>query len=120
LTANITQKPWGHEELVEHNGRYCIKHLVIRPGGMLSKQYHRVKQESLCLIEGEAEIELDGVFLAMESGRWYPITPGLVHRMRCSAGPGAKILEVSTPELDDVVRLEDQYGRADASSAVTT
>lgn len=110
-------KPWGWEEILELNDHYCIKHLFIDSGHRLSKQYHERKTETLMLVQGEAELTLGASateqVVVMELSRLFAIPPGTVHRLKARGGHGALILEVSTLELDDVVRVEDDYGRSD-------
>jgi mannose-6-phosphate isomerase len=110
------EKPWGYELLWAHTDRYVGKILHIRKGESLSYQYHRVKDESIRLLSGamELEVELDGErkTLSFKPGDCLHIVPGMKHRM--VAVDDCDVLEVSTPELDDVIRLEDRYGRAAA------
>ena len=108
-------KPWGYELILAHTERYAGKILHVDPGHALSLQYHERKEETLYLLKGSYElvVEEDGemVHRQMREGDVYHIPVGTKHRM--VAGPeGCDIIEVSTPELDDVVRLEDRYGRA--------
>lgn len=107
-------KPWGREEIFAETERYAGKLLYIDPGQSLSLQYHRRKDETLYVLEGEVILEV-GTEDAMTTvrltrGQSYRITPGTRHRM--SAETACVLAEVSSPELDDVVRLEDRYGRA--------
>jgi mannose-6-phosphate isomerase len=113
-------KPWGHELIWAHTDRYVGKVLHIRAGEALSLQYHRVKDETIMVLAGELQL----VFFAdgedprsrtLAAGEPFHITPGLRHRM--IALSDVDVLEVSTPELDDVVRLEDRYGREGTSKA---
>ena len=110
------EKPWGHELIWAHTARYVGKILHINEGESLSYQYHRVKDETIRLLSGslELEVELEGkrTKLGLQPGDCVHIIPGMKHRML--ALKECDVLEVSTPELDDVVRLEDRYGRADA------
>lgn len=109
-------KPWGYELIWAHTDRYVGKILHIRKGESLSYQYHRVKDESVRLLQGvmEMEVEVEGLRqkLRLEAGDCLRIVPGMRHRM--SALEDCDVLEVSTPELDDVVRLKDRYGRAES------
>jgi mannose-6-phosphate isomerase-like protein (cupin superfamily) len=111
----IVNKPWGHELIWAHTERYVGKILHINKGESLSYQYHRVKDESIRLLSGmlEIETETDGnrEILRFAPGDCLHIVPGMEHRM--IAVEDCDVLEVSTPELDDVVRLEDRYGRVD-------
>jgi mannose-6-phosphate isomerase-like protein (cupin superfamily) len=114
--GQIVEKPWGHELIWAHTARYVGKILHINEGESLSYQYHRVKDETIRLLSGslELEVELEGkrTKLGLQPGDCVHIIPGMKHRML--ALKECDVLEVSTPELDDVVRLEDRYGRADA------
>lgn len=112
------EKPWGWELIWALTDRYCGKLLFVRRGASLSLQYHRVKDESWLVREGRAELEvgpLDGPLerLEIQAGDAFRFPPGTVHRVR--ALEDLLVLEVSTPDLDDVVRLEDAYGRAGTS-----
>ena len=108
-------KPWGYELIFAHTDRYVGKILHIDPHCALSLQYHEIKDETLHLLSGEYELEVeeDGEMVRhrMRPGDTYHIAVGTRHRMT-TAESSCDILEVSTPELDDVVRLEDRYGRA--------
>ena len=109
------EKPWGYELIFAHTDRYVGKILHINPGEALSLQYHRIKDETLHLLDGEYELEVEEegemVRHQMKPGDTYHIATGTKHRMTTGSN-SCDILEVSTPELDDVVRLEDRYGRA--------
>ena len=108
-------KPWGYELIFAHTDRYVGKILHVNPGQALSLQYHEVKDETLYLAEGEVELVVEEAgaltSLVLRGGDSYHITPNTRHRM-VAGEEGCDIIEVSTPELDDVVRLEDRYGRA--------
>lgn len=107
-------KPWGYELRWAVTNRYVGKVIHVNAGHALSLQYHEVKEETILLWNGRIkfEIERDGRRVAQEMtpGQSIHITPGTVHRM--TAIEDSDIFEVSTPELQDVVRLEDRYGRA--------
>ena len=108
-------KPWGYELVYALTERYCGKILFVRAGEELSLQFHRAKDETLYVQSGRAEFEIGdpGRQTDVEivgAGRSFRLAPGTVHRIR--AIEDTTLLEVSTPELDDVVRLEDRYGRA--------
>jgi mannose-6-phosphate isomerase len=112
--GRIVEKPWGYEIIWAHTERYVGKVLHINKGESLSYQYHVVKDETIRLLSGalEMDIEKDGEQrkLSLRPGECLHIVPGMKHRM--IAIDDCDVLEVSTPELDDVVRLEDRYGRA--------
>ncbi len=108
-------KPWGYELIWAETGRYVGKILHVRAGEILSLQYHEEKDETLFLLEGEVRMwvgdDVEGLReVDLGRGESYHIAPGTLHRME--AVQDADILEASTPELEDVVRLEDRYGRA--------
>ena len=108
-------KPWGHELIWARTDRYVGKILHIRAGEALSLQYHRVKDETLLLLSGSLEIALGDSEAALDTSVLAPgervhVWPGRLHRL--TARSDCQVLEVSTPELDDVVRLADRYGRA--------
>ena len=108
------EKPWGHELIWAQTERYVGKILHIKKGESLSLQYHRGKEETLYLQSGAMTVEIaqEGETLRphpMKPGDVLHITPGLRHRMIATLD--CDVFEVSTPELDDVVRLEDRYGR---------
>jgi mannose-6-phosphate isomerase-like protein (cupin superfamily) len=110
-----TDKPWGHEIRFALTDRYCGKILFVRAGEALSLQYHEVKDEAWYVLDGRALLllgDLGGPFeeTIIEPGRAFRFSPGTVHRVTALAD--TSILEVSTPEVGDVVRLEDRYGRA--------
>lgn len=111
--GKIVAKPWGYELIWAHTDRYVGKILHINRGEALSYQYHCVKDESIRLLTGlmEMDIENNGAQsrLILKPGDCLHIVPGMKHRM--TALEECDVLEVSTPELDDVVRLDDRYGR---------
>ncbi len=114
------EKPWGHELIWALTDRYCGKLLYVRAGQSLSLQFHREKDESWLVQSGRAKLELGeagaGVLLeeVIGAGAAFHYVPGTVHRV--TALEDTTILEVSTPQLDDVVRLEDAYGREGTSA----
>ncbi|MFN0061063.1 MAG: cupin domain-containing protein [Myxococcaceae bacterium] len=113
------EKPWGYELIWAHTDRYVGKLLHIKKGHKLSLQYHQKKDETIHVQSGELLFVVDegqGVIeKRMMPGESYHVRPFTKHRM--VAVTDCDILEVSTPELDDVVRLEDAYGRAGTSAA---
>lgn len=114
-SGHKVKKPWGYELIWAQTERYVGKILHINQGESLSYQYHEVKDETIRLLSGvmEMDVESDGerCKLTLLPGECLRIKPGVKHRM--IAIEDCDVLEVSTPELDDVVRLEDRYGRAD-------
>ena len=117
-TAKIVEKPWGYEVIWAHTDRYVGKVLHINKGESLSYQYHVVKDETIRLLSGALamDVEINGERRRLElaPGDGLHIVPGMKHRM--TAVEDCDVMEVSTPELDDVVRLEDRYGRADSAA----
>jgi mannose-6-phosphate isomerase-like protein (cupin superfamily) len=117
--SHRVEKPWGYELIWALSEHYCGKILFVRAGEALSLQFHKVKDESWYVLEGRAELELGApgqrVLDAevIRPGAAYRFRPGTVHRVH--ALEDTRILEVSTPHLDDVVRLEDSYGREGTS-----
>ncbi|MGH9458319.1 MAG: cupin domain-containing protein [Thermoanaerobaculia bacterium] len=111
-------KPWGHELIWARTERYVGKILHIRAGESLSLQYHERKEETLYLLDGSVRLTLgkDGETrtVSMAPGEAFHIPPFLIHRIE--ALESSNLLEVSTTELDDVVRLEDRYGREGTSA----
>ncbi len=118
MAAEIVKidKPWGYELHWAKTDRYVGKVLHIDAGHALSLQYHDRKEETILLWSGRLlfEIEEDGALVRreMKPGERIHVEPKTVHRM--TALEDCEIFEVSTPELDDVIRLEDRYGREDA------
>ena len=113
--VRFVQKPWGHETIWAHSEHYVGKVLHIKAGHALSVQYHNQKDETIFLwsVKLLFEIQEGGRLERHEvsPGARFHVTPGTVHRM--TAIEDCDVFEVSTPELDDVVRLEDRYGRQD-------
>ncbi len=108
-------KPWGHELIFAHTPQYVGKILHIKRGESLSLQFHRQKDETIMVLSGKLHFEHFAEGQPPATVELLPmvpfhITPGLRHRMM--ALEETDVVEVSTPELDDVVRLEDRYGRA--------
>jgi mannose-6-phosphate isomerase len=111
------EKPWGYELIWALTEQYAGKLLAVKAGHALSLQFHKEKDESWYVLEGRVELEFSAAgekttaSEVVTPGAAFRITPGTVHRIR--AIEDTVIVEVSTPQLDDVVRLEDVYGRAD-------
>jgi mannose-6-phosphate isomerase len=113
------EKPWGYELIWAHADQYVGKVLFVKAGESLSLQFHREKDESWLVQSGRAKLELGSAGDAVlkeeiiGAGAAFRYRPGTVHRV--TALEDTTILEVSTPHLDDVVRLEDRYGREGTS-----
>jgi quercetin dioxygenase-like cupin family protein len=119
VDVTIVPKPWGHEIIWARTDRYVGKILHIKAGHALSVQYHERKDETVYLLRGELAywVRLGDEPLRdmrLREGDAFRITPGTVHYME--AVTDCDVLEASTPELDDVVRLEDRYGREGTSA----
>ena len=114
-------KPWGHEVRWATNEKYLGKILHINRGKRLSRQYHEVKDETIYVLQGILILELGQdeeknqkaeKTLVLETGESYRIKPGTIHRFCAPTEGFVRLIEVSTPEIDDVVRLQDDYGRS--------
>lgn len=118
--VTIVPKPWGHEVIWAHTDRYVGKVLHINAGQRLSDQFHQRKDETVHLLSGELIywVQQDGDDamrdMHLKQGESFRITPGTIHSME--AVTDCDILEASTPDLDDVVRLRDRYGRQGTSA----
>ena len=114
MSVTRVDKPWGYELHWAKTDRYVGKILHINAGHALSLQYHNKKDETIYVQSGKMQFEIGPLGGQMETHEMHPgdsvhVTPLTVHRM--TAIEDCDLLEVSTPELDDVVRLEDRYGR---------
>ena len=113
-TARRVDKPWGHELIWTHTDRYVGKLIVIEAGRRLSLQKHLYKDESVLVISGRMRLHLEddsGTIQAIElgPGDHHRVPVGRIHRFE--AIDRTELVEVSTPELDDVIRIEDDFGR---------
>mgnify|MGYP003124891606 FL=1 len=112
----IVDKPWGYEEIIVNTGKYVMKRIFIKAGHRLSKQFHIEKNETVYVSKGLLLLDLsdspnDSNIMKLAEGKSWRITPKTVHRFTAPPDQNVELFEVSTPELDDVVRLEDDYGR---------
>jgi mannose-6-phosphate isomerase-like protein (cupin superfamily) len=119
VTPRQVDKPWGWELVWAETGSYAGKLLYVRAGESLSLQLHEVKEESWLVRDGRAKLELgerDGELQEREigAGDAFHLPAGTLHRL--TALEDTLVIEVSTPHLDDVVRLEDHYGREGTSA----
>ncbi|HEY8818192.1 MAG TPA: cupin domain-containing protein [Candidatus Limnocylindrales bacterium] len=117
--ARRVEKPWGHELIWAHTDRYVGKILVIEAGQRLSLQRHLVKDESIFVTSGRLRLHLEdeaGMVRVeeLEAGDHRHVPTGRIHRYE--AIERTELMEVSTPELDDVVRIEDDFGREGTSA----
>ena len=113
--AQVIEKPWGREEIVEINDKYMLKKLTMWAGHRCSLQYHNAKKETIYVLSGVLKIIQGASKETLEEKLYRPgdtitIPPGLIHRME--GVEDTVYLEASTPEIDDVVRLVDDYQRA--------
>lgn len=102
-------KPWGYENILEQNDDYVLKELSMKANHACSLQYHELKRETIYVLFGRLEIVIEDITKIYERFEYVTINPRKVHRMR--AVSDCLYLEASTTQLDDVVRLEDEYGR---------
>ena len=108
------EKPWGKEEVLEFNDKYMVKRLTMWKGHRCSLQFHNLKRETIYVLEGRLRI-ISGPSQAelntrvYRPGEYITLLPGVIHRME--AEQDSVYLEASTPEMDDVVRLSDDYER---------
>lgn len=109
------EKPWGYEFIWAQTDNYVGKIIHINSGHKLSRQYHNVKEETFYVKSGSMTLEIgppDNFQLyVMVEGDVYHCPPNTIHRMVADCGSSVDVIEVSTNHLDDVVRLEDDYGR---------
>ena len=114
------EKPWGYEIVYAENERYAGKILFLRAGERLSLQYHERKDETIYVLSGELDLQIgeDGALelRRLRKGDACHIPPGMRHRM--IGVTDCEIAEASSPELDDVIRLEDVYGRAERARSL--
>ena len=113
------EKPWGYELIWAETDQYVGKILHVNAGEALSLQYHETKDETIYILSGTMLFQAgpsadELVDYHMEAGQRFHVTTGTVHRM--VAETDVDILEASTPHLEDVIRLEDRYGRVDESA----
>jgi mannose-6-phosphate isomerase-like protein (cupin superfamily) len=110
----IVEKPWGREEIWAETSKYVGKYLYINRGHRLSLQYHEKKEETIRVISGTLTLETGNnppQFLTLEPGEVYHVKPHTIHSFGASVHDDVVLVEVSTPELEDVVRLRDDYSR---------
>jgi mannose-6-phosphate isomerase-like protein (cupin superfamily) len=113
------EKPWGSELIWTHTDRYVGKLISVNAGARLSLQFHNEKDESIFIVDGTLNLHLENDNGEVEQielgpGASQRIETGRIHRFEAISD--VRLIEVSTPELDDVVRLEDDYGREGTSA----
>jgi mannose-6-phosphate isomerase-like protein (cupin superfamily) len=119
IDTRRVEKPWGHELIWALTDRYCGKILVIETGRRLSLQYHEKKDEAILVMSGRLLLHLDdddGNMTSRELGPGEGAHVAVGRRHRYEAIERVELVEVSTPELDDVVRVEDDFGREGTSA----
>ena len=109
IDVRIIEKPWGREIWLAFEDEYAGKILEVTKGSRLSYQYHERKKETMYVLEGKIKLVHDGGELVLKEGQSVTIHPKDKHRIE--ALTDVKIVEVSTSHLDDLVRIEDDYGR---------
>ena len=110
----IIEKPWGREVWIAHNDKYAFKLIEFKTGSRSSLQYHERKHETIYVDQGKLEVEIEdeqGQLLTFILGPGDVIENSPMRKHRVTAIEDVRLFEVSTPELDDVVRIEDDYGR---------
>jgi len=115
----IVEKPWGREEIIVHTDKYVMKRLWINEGQRLSRQFHIKKDETIVVTKGTLLLDLstndlESNVVKLEEGQSWRIIPKTIHRFTAPGDRPVELFEVSTPELDDAVRLSDECGRAGA------
>ena len=106
-------KPWGSEEIIAHTQNYVMKKMLINPGQRMSLQYHEKKEETIFVVQGTLLVWTDSESepIKINPGQTYHVKPKSVHRFGATKNYSVTLIECSTTELDDVVRLEDDYSR---------
>jgi len=108
--AIIQEKPWGAEIWLIYSAKYALKHIILEKGKRFSLQKHSQKMETWYIASGSPAITLDGKKFEAKRGQIIHVEPGTAHRVEAIKND-VEFWEVSTPELWDVTRLEDDYGR---------
>jgi mannose-6-phosphate isomerase-like protein (cupin superfamily) len=115
------EKPWGWESIIQANEHYAFKRIHIAPGKRLSLQYHKEKMETIYCLSEEAivwtkrsENDTEAKKITLRYGEAFHIMPNQIHRFAAGFYP-VDLMEVSTPQLNDVVRLEDDYNRIETT-----
>jgi mannose-1-phosphate guanylyltransferase len=108
--VQIVDKPWGYEEWWALTDKYVGKLLFIKHGHRLSLQYHNIKDETMRVMHGNLTFVLGDQVMELKPGDSVHVSPGTLHRMEANDGD-VTVIEVSTPEVHDVVRVQDDYTR---------
>ena len=104
------EKPWGFEEILETNLKYTVKKLFMKKGHQCSYQFHELKRETVLVLSGDLHIVLEDGEKVLHPFEYMTICPLQKHRMKAVDGD-CLYMESSTSELDDVIRIQDDYGR---------
>lgn len=110
IKNSIIDKPWGSEEIIYVSDKYCVKKLILNKGEMCSYQYHNIKTETITVLNGIMKLQIENEYINLNPGNSYTILPKTKHRM-IATNSDVIYIESSSPELDDIVRLEDKYNR---------
>lgn len=120
--TKVVKKPWGEEQWIELNGSYCMKRIFLRAGFRTSLQYHERKLETNFVTDGELRLQLSHDSLPehlvdskLGPGDSFTVLPGCLHRV--NANTDVTMIEVSTPDVDDVIRVADDFDRHDGRIA---
>ncbi len=105
----LVTKPWGWEKWLEQNDKYVLKLIFMKAGNKSSLQYHNVKKETNYIVSGVAELTRDKEVTRLKTDDYFTIAPPTVHRVE--AVTDILMVEASTPEVDDVIRIADDYNR---------
>lgn len=114
VTAQTILTPWGYEKILAKAGTYAGKIIHINAGHRLSKKYHKTRDKTVFVLSGVLSLSINDVEIShvMSDGQCVRIAPGMIHRFEAPKnGLPVVLLEISTPELEDVVRLQDDYDR---------
>lgn len=111
---SIVDKPWGHEEWLAVGERIAMKRIVVRAGRRLSLQLHRFKEEAWLIVRGRVHVRFNDIEGDIGPGDVLHLPPNTIHRIE-ALDEDVELIEASTAELTDVVRLEDDFGRQGAS-----
>ena len=106
----IIPKPWGSEEIIFISDKYCVKKLFMKKGEMCSLQYHNVKTETITVLTGIMKLQIENDIYELKPTESFTILPMQKHRMIAEKSD-LEYIESSTPDLDDVIRIEDKYNR---------
>jgi quercetin dioxygenase-like cupin family protein len=106
----VVEKPWGKEEWVAHNKLYTGKIITINQKQNLSEQYHNMKHETIYVLEGKLKVKIGNKETVLDVGKSIVISPKTIHRFS-AMDDMVKLFEISTSEVEDVIRLSDDYGR---------